>query len=179
MMDAGWQEAWRARVERWIAWQPTARNRSGLDRMVEDLGRELEAVDFELELARSEVEHEQPVIVARRAPRDGTHWIGLLSHYDVELVCHLEHWQEKTAYDRVGLDRSSEEIAGVTLPTLTLPARPGASMATIVEVAAREHRQRGEGVSAVRRLDARLDRAHRACDRYASLRGGRRTAPVP
>lgn len=79
----------------------------------------------------------------------------------IELICRLERWREGAAYDRVGLDRGFGEIAGVKLPELILPARPGGSMATIVEVAAREHRQRGEGTSAVGRLDARLLREMR------------------
>ena len=37
-----------------------------------------------------------------------------------------------------------------------LPARPGGSMATIVDVAAREHQLRRAGISAAARLDARL-----------------------
>ncbi len=74
----------------------------------------------------------------------------------IELVCRLERWKDGAQYERVGLDRPRTEIDGVPLPTLTLPARLGASMATIVEVAAREHRQRSRGVHAARRLDERL-----------------------
>jgi len=55
----------------------------------------------------------------------------------VDLVCRLERWREGGAYERVGLERPEEEFAGVRLPRLTLPARPGGSMATIVELAAR------------------------------------------
>ena len=42
------------------------------------------------------------------------------------------------------------------MPRLTLPARVGGSMATVVELAAREHLQRRSGVNAARRLDERL-----------------------
>ena len=66
----------------------------------------------------------------------------------IELICHLERWKEGAQYERVGLERPRTEIDGVPLPTLTLPARLGASMATIVEVAAKEHRQRSRGVHA-------------------------------
>jgi HPr kinase/phosphorylase len=74
----------------------------------------------------------------------------------IDLVCHLERWREGADYDRLGLDRGVEEVGGVNLPSLILPARPGGSMATIVEVAALEHRQRSVGVNAARRLDTRL-----------------------
>ena len=74
----------------------------------------------------------------------------------IDLVCRLERWQEGAEYDRLGLDRVTEEVAGATVVALTLPARPGGSMATIVDVAAREHQLRRSGVVAARRLDARL-----------------------
>jgi HPr kinase/phosphorylase len=74
----------------------------------------------------------------------------------VDLVCRLERWREGVAYERVGLERPEEEFAGVRLPRLTLPARPGGSMATIVELAAREHLQRQAGINAAQRLDQRL-----------------------
>ncbi len=74
----------------------------------------------------------------------------------IDLVCRLEHWREGADYERVGLDHTSERIEDVDVPSFTLPARPAGSMATIVEVAAREHRLRQAGVAAARRLDARL-----------------------
>jgi len=77
---------------------------------------------------------------------------------EVHLVCRLERWSEDVEYDRVGLDRAREELLGVPLPCLRLPARPGASMATIVEVAAREHQRRAVGENAAERLDARVRR---------------------
>lgn len=74
----------------------------------------------------------------------------------IELVCRLEPLATGVAYERVGFERPEIEIGGASLPQLTLPARAGGSMATVVELAAREHRQRREGVNAARRLDARL-----------------------
>jgi len=74
----------------------------------------------------------------------------------VDLVCRLERWREGIAYERVGLEWPEEEFAGVRVPRLTLPARPGGSMATVVELAAREHLQRRSGVNAAQRLDRRL-----------------------
>jgi HPr kinase/phosphorylase len=74
----------------------------------------------------------------------------------VDLVCVLEKWREGAAYERVGLERPSEELAGTRVPRLTLPARPAGSMATVIEVAAREHLQRSAGVNAAERLDARV-----------------------
>jgi len=74
----------------------------------------------------------------------------------VDLVCSLERWRADGDYERVGLDRARERLLGVELPRLRLPARPGASMATIVEVAAREHHRRLAGQNAAARLDERV-----------------------
>lgn len=74
----------------------------------------------------------------------------------VDLVCHLEKWREGVDYERVGLERPVEKVGGVELPAITLPARPAGSLATVVEVAAREHQMRRSGVVAARRLDDRL-----------------------
>jgi HPr kinase/phosphorylase len=74
----------------------------------------------------------------------------------VDLVCHLEHWKEGAAYERVGLDRPQEDWCGVMLPALVLPVRPSANMATLVEVAVRDEQQRQRGPSGADRLDARL-----------------------
>jgi len=75
----------------------------------------------------------------------------------IDLVCCLERWESGGDYDRVGLDPNWQELAGVKVRQLTLPARPGASMATIVEVAALEHRRLARGgESAALRLDTRL-----------------------
>ncbi len=79
----------------------------------------------------------------------------------VDLVCVLEHWREGRSYERVGLERDSQDLAGVAVPRLTLPARPAGSMATVIEVAARDHQQRRVGVNAARRLDARVRREMR------------------
>lgn len=79
----------------------------------------------------------------------------------VDLVCHLERWREGAEYERVGLERDLEELEGVELPRLRLPARPGGSMATVVEVAAREHHRRSRGDNAAARLDERVRREMR------------------
>ena len=75
----------------------------------------------------------------------------------VDLLCHLEYWREDGEYERVGIERSTEEIAGLPVPSLTLPVRPaGGSLATLVEVACRDALLRAKGVNAARRLDESL-----------------------
>lgn len=75
---------------------------------------------------------------------------------EIQLLCRLERWRENVEYERVGLERPTEDLLGAQLPSLVLPVRPAGSMATLVELAARDHRQRQRGASAATRLDARL-----------------------
>ena len=75
----------------------------------------------------------------------------------VDLLCHLERWREEAEYERIGIDRPVEELAGVPVPALTLPVRPsGCNMASLVEVACRDELQRRAGVNAAQRLDQSL-----------------------
>jgi HPr kinase/phosphorylase len=74
----------------------------------------------------------------------------------VELECRLEQWQAGREYERVGIVRPTREVLGVTLPSLLLPVRPAGSMATLVEVAVRDHLKRAAGVVAASRLDERV-----------------------
>lgn len=75
---------------------------------------------------------------------------------EVDLVCRLETWRPDLAVERVGLERPTETWDGVDLPSLLLPVRPAGSLATLIEVAVRDHVLRREGRSAASRLDARL-----------------------
>ncbi len=71
---------------------------------------------------------------------------------EVDVVVRLEQWRKGADYERVGIDRAVETLAGVERPCLLLPVRPATSMATLLEVVARDHRSRRRGSDAVRRL---------------------------
>ena len=55
---------------------------------------------------------------------------------DIEIVIHLEPWQDGKFYDRLGLEGDTYTILGVQLPYVTIPVRPGRNLAGIVEIAA-------------------------------------------
>jgi HPr kinase/phosphorylase len=76
--------------------------------------------------------------------------------FAVELALRLEHWRADAEYERIGLIRPTESILGCAVPSLLLPVRPAGNMATLVEVAARDHRLRAAGVVAAHRLDTRV-----------------------
>lgn len=81
---------------------------------------------------------------------------AVLEHHRVDLVCDLENWEPGKVYDRVGAEREQVVLVEVTIPRLVLPLRAMDSLATVVELAARDHLQRSCGQSAAERLDARI-----------------------
>ena len=88
-----------------------------------------------------------PDLYGQKAVRD---------RWRVELVCRLEPWQAGRDYERVGLVRPIRRFLEVEVPELLLPVRPAGNMATLVEVAVRDHLQRAAGVVAASRLDRRV-----------------------
>lgn len=81
---------------------------------------------------------------------------SVLMEHHVDLVCRFEKWRQGAGYERIGLERPLEELAGVAIPTLVIPVRPATSSATLVEVAGRDELQRLAGNNAARRLDEKL-----------------------
>jgi HPr kinase/phosphorylase len=64
----------------------------------------------------------------------------------LELVIRIEDWEQTKEYDRLGVEEESIEILGVSLPSLLVPVSPGRNLATIVEVAVRNHLLKLRGV---------------------------------
>ena len=83
---------------------------------------------------------------------------GLQAHRDVLDPCSIELGREGKDYDRLGNTEKTMDILGVELPLVELPVRPGRSLATIVEIAARNWRLKAEGYDAVAELDRRLQK---------------------
>ena len=77
----------------------------------------------------------------------------------IDLVVHLEPWEEGKAYDRLGLTSETETILGVEVPRVTIPVRPGRNLAVILELAAMNNRQKKLGYNAAEALAAEHDSA--------------------
>ena len=76
----------------------------------------------------------------------------------IDFVVAMELWNENRTYDRLGLEKESQEILGVSLPKMTIPVRPGRNLAVILELAAMTNRQRKFGYNAAEELAKRIDR---------------------
>lgn len=74
----------------------------------------------------------------------------------IDLVVHLEKWDQEKEYDRLGLTEETTAIMGVNVPYQVMPVRPGRNLAIIIEVAARNLSLKRLGYSAASELDRRL-----------------------
>jgi len=70
----------------------------------------------------------------------------------VDLVVHMELWQEGHPYDRLGLGSQTTTILGVEVPYMLLPIHPGRNIAIVLEVAARNLRLKNMGYVAAEEL---------------------------
>ena len=76
---------------------------------------------------------------------------------EIDLVINLEPWKEGKVYDRLGMDSTHVEILDTPLPSLTIPVKPGRNLASILEVAAMNNRNRKMGHNAALELTMRMD----------------------
>jgi len=70
----------------------------------------------------------------------------------IDLVVELELWDSDKIYDRMGMDNEYTSILGVSVPSLTIPVKPGRNLAVILEVAAMNNRQKKMGYNAAQEL---------------------------
>ena len=76
----------------------------------------------------------------------------------IDMVINLEPWNDKAVYDRFGLESHFTDILGVQIPSVTIPVKPGRNLASIVEVAAMNNRNRKMGHNAAQELTDRMDK---------------------
>ncbi len=74
----------------------------------------------------------------------------------IDLIIHLEAWENGKQYDRLGLVDEYTNILGLDIPSLTIPVRPGRNLAVIFEVAAMNNRQKKLGYNAAAELNRRM-----------------------
>ena len=74
----------------------------------------------------------------------------------INMVIELETWDKDKEYDRIGLEENYTNILDHKVPINIIPVRPGRNVAMIIEVAARNHRQRRLGYNAAYELNERI-----------------------
>lgn len=75
---------------------------------------------------------------------------------NINMIIHLEPWEEGKQYDRLGMVDEYTNIMGINVPSLTIPVKLGRNLAVIVEVAAMNNRQKRMGYNAAVELNNRL-----------------------
>lgn len=77
----------------------------------------------------------------------------------LDLVVSLKDWQEVPDIDRLGIDRDTYDILGISIPHVTIPVRTGRDLARLVEVAALDQKLKSMGHDTAREFNDRLLRA--------------------
>lgn len=80
----------------------------------------------------------------------------------IDLIIHLEPWEENKQYDRLGMVDEYTNIMGINVSSLTIPVKLGRNLAVIIEVAAMNNRQKRMGYNAAVELNNRLMREMQA-----------------
>jgi HPr kinase/phosphorylase len=74
----------------------------------------------------------------------------------IEVIVHLEAWDEEAHYDRTGLEQQRTEVLGVELPRVVVPLNPGKNITVITEVVALNHLLKYAGVDSAALFDRGL-----------------------
>jgi HPr kinase/phosphorylase len=74
----------------------------------------------------------------------------------IEVIVHLEIWDQEGVYSRTGLEKEYEEILGVQIRKVTVPLNPGKNITVIAEVVAMSQLLRYTGVESAEDFDRRL-----------------------
>lgn len=74
----------------------------------------------------------------------------------IDMVVHLETWDDTKYYDRLGLDDNYTEILDTKIEKLVIPVRPGRNVSTLLELAARNKRLKSTGYNAAEEFNQRL-----------------------
>jgi HPr kinase/phosphorylase len=75
----------------------------------------------------------------------------------IDVVVRLEEWNDKTEYDRLGIEDKWHTILGTPIRLLVVPVRPGRDMGTILEIAARNELLRRAGKTSAKEFLARIE----------------------
>ena len=83
---------------------------------------------------------------------------AIKSYQELDLIIHLEPWQDGMSYDRMGLETQYTSLMGVNIPTVTIPVKPGRNLAVVIEVAAMNNRQKKMGYNTAEEFTERINK---------------------
>jgi len=74
----------------------------------------------------------------------------------LDLIVSLIEWDQLKEVDRLGMDETTVDVLGVSVPHVTIPVRPGRDMARLIEVAAFQNKLKRSGHNPAEELNKRL-----------------------
>lgn len=81
---------------------------------------------------------------------------SVMEKREVEMIAHLELWDDEKEYVRLGLEDTYQEILGVDVVKYTIPVKPGRHTAMIIEVATNNFKQKQLGYNPAVALNERI-----------------------
>jgi len=75
----------------------------------------------------------------------------------ISLIVELEDWNQGKEYNRIGLAEETKKLFQTDVTQITIPVRPGRSIASLIEVAAMNHRLKLMGYNAAEDFTNQLD----------------------
>ena len=75
----------------------------------------------------------------------------------VTLMIELEDWNDEKIYNRIGLSDETTRLFNTEVPKITIPVRPGRSIASLIEAAAMNHRLKVMGYNAAEAFTNQLN----------------------
>lgn len=82
--------------------------------------------------------------------------VSIRSEVPVDLVIHLEEWDESHYYDRVGLEERFQEFLGVRVPLYLNPVKPGRDIVLLIETTILNHRLKEMGYHSAKEFNQKL-----------------------
>lgn len=74
----------------------------------------------------------------------------------IEMIVNLVNWDEEKDYERLGIDDEYEQILGINVVKYTIPVKPGRHIGLIIEVAAKNYKQKEMGYNPAVELNKRI-----------------------
>lgn len=74
----------------------------------------------------------------------------------IDVVIKLEVWDDKTFYDRVGLDEKCIDFLGVKIPYYVIPVKPGRDVALLIETIVLNQRLKEMGYNSAKDFNVKL-----------------------
>lgn len=81
---------------------------------------------------------------------------NVMEYKDIDIIVHLESWDEKKEYDRLGIDNEYEEILGKKIVKYVIPVKTGRHTALIIEVATKNYKLKETGYNPAIELNKRI-----------------------